>query len=272
MKKRTHQALSAGVKKTSRFFLINNIILKINNDVTLLTESGKEIPLRKSDLFFIGRGQYVDFITSNTSDVVDVRILVLNDRVLNSIIKKMSLSVIGHCNDSDVNNFYSINNDNYVDMVFEYLCSGAGQIDILKEFSLMLLLSFFSLNKSFYTSLQKSLYVDFKGKVHCLISDNLHESWSVNKVAKLLNVSSATLKRKLLMENTTFTNIFLDIRMNNAFNLLRTTSLSISQISHNSGFRSASHFCSCFKNYFGLSPGKMQKQLKKQLKLNFFEL
>lgn len=79
MKKRTHQTLSAGVIKISRFFLKNNIILKINNDVTLLTESGKEIPLRKSDLFFIRRGQYVDFITSNTSDVVDVRILVLND-------------------------------------------------------------------------------------------------------------------------------------------------------------------------------------------------
>ncbi|HGB4055711.1 TPA: helix-turn-helix transcriptional regulator, partial [Salmonella enterica subsp. enterica serovar Adelaide] len=160
----------------------------------------------------------------------------------------------------------------YVDMIFEYLCSGVGQRNILKELSLMLLLSFFSLNESFYNSLRQSLYVDFKSKVHCLISENLHEPWSVNKVAKLLNVSSATLKRKLLMENTTFTNIFLDIRMNNALNLLRTTSLSISQISRNSGFRSASHFCSCFKNYFGLSPGKMQKQLKKQFKLNFFEL
>lgn len=272
MKKRTHQTLSVGVIKISRFFLKNNIIFKINNDITLLTESGREVPLRKNDLFFIGRGQYVDLITSNTFDVVEVKILVLNDRILNSIIKKMSLSIIDHCNDYDVNNFYSINNDNYVGMIFEYLCSGVGQRDILKEFSLMLLLSFFSLNKGFYTSLQQSLYVDFKCKLHCLISENLHKSWSVNKVAKLLNVSSATLKRKLLMENTTFTDIFLDIRMNNAFILLRTTSLSISQISRNSGFCSVSHFCSCFRNYFGLPPGKMQKQLKKQLKLNFFEL
>lgn len=272
MKKRTHEIFSEGVKNISRFFLKNNIIVKTDNDITLLTESGREIPLKKSELSFIGKGHYVEFVTSNKFDAVEVKILVLNDRVINSIIKKMSLSVIELCNDSDVNNLYSINNDNYVDMIFEYLCSEVGQRDILKEFSLMLLLSFFSLNKSFYTSLQKSLHVDFKGKVHCLISDNLHESWNVNKVARLLNVSSATLKRKLLMENTTFTTIFLDVRMNNAFNLLRTTSLSVSQISRHSGFYSVSHFCSCFKNYFGLSPGKMQKKIKTQLKLNFFEL
>ncbi|HGB4837991.1 TPA: hypothetical protein ACIVKX_002862, partial [Salmonella enterica subsp. enterica serovar Jangwani] len=102
MKKRPHQTLSVGVINISRFFLKNNIIIKINNDITLSTESGRNVLLRKSDLFFIGRGQYVDFITSNTFDVVEAKILVLNDRILNSIIKKMSLSVIEHCNDSDV--------------------------------------------------------------------------------------------------------------------------------------------------------------------------
>ncbi|MGG7668399.1 helix-turn-helix domain-containing protein [Yersinia entomophaga] len=129
------------------------------------------------------------------------------------------------------------------------------------------LLSFFLSEQGFIKSLERVLNISYRERVYSIIYDNLHAGCNLNKAADLLGISSATLKRKLQMENTTFTAILLDVRMNHALSLLRNSSLSISQVSYKSGFYSVSNFCSKFKRYFGLSPKQVSKKLTKNIKL-----
>lgn len=50
----------------------------------------------------------------------------------------------------------------------------------------------------------------------------------------------------------------IQIRLNNAGNLLKNTSLSIAEIAEKSGFQSPSNFIAYFKKYFGITPKKFR--------------
>jgi transcriptional regulator GlxA family with amidase domain len=46
------------------------------------------------------------------------------------------------------------------------------------------------------------------------------------------------------------------VRLQKAIELLRTTSLPVSEVAFDCGFHSVAYFSKCFHDYFGFSPGK----------------
>ena len=73
-------------------------------------------------------------------------------------------------------------------------------------------------------------------------------------IAGKMNVSVKTLQRQLQRFNTNFSSLLKSNKMKYALNLLRAKKLSLTQISFELGFNSASSFSRAFKKWTGISP------------------
>ncbi|WP_236942666.1 helix-turn-helix transcriptional regulator [Ewingella americana] len=71
-------------------------------------------------------------------------------------------------------------------------------------------------------------------------------------------MSEATLRRRLVEEQTSFRTLLQDIRMHHAMTLLQTTRWSLSQIADACGYRASSRFSLRFKQRFGCSPADIR--------------
>jgi AraC-like DNA-binding protein len=85
---------------------------------------------------------------------------------------------------------------------------------------------------------------------------------NVIEIAEQLNFSSATLTRKLKAENTSFMEIKDRIRKQTALSLLRTSEISVAEISYLVDFSEASAFTRAFKKWMGMSPAEYRANHK----------
>ncbi|MFB9933226.1 helix-turn-helix transcriptional regulator [Photobacterium aphoticum] len=97
-------------------------------------------------------------------------------------------------------------------------------------------------------------------KIQPLIRDELQRKWSTSEICAQLYISSASLYRALKAENTSFTEILTNERLNAAKILLKKTHKSIDQISYECGFQSQSYFAKKFKAKFHISPTAFRKK------------
>ncbi|CAH7100820.1 AraC family transcriptional regulator [Vibrio chagasii] len=91
-------------------------------------------------------------------------------------------------------------------------------------------------------------------RVHRLISKKIQYRWTAEEISKNLNMSKATLMRRISQENTTLSDLILSARMNKAAYLLLKKNHPIKKVAHLTGFSSASYFCKKFKETYGNSP------------------
>jgi AraC-like DNA-binding protein len=75
-------------------------------------------------------------------------------------------------------------------------------------------------------------------------------------VAKQICTTVRTLNRKLSAEGTSFTQILDDVRCNLSSEYLRTTKLSIDDISELVGFSDAANFRHAFRRWTGSTPAR----------------
>jgi AraC-like DNA-binding protein len=78
--------------------------------------------------------------------------------------------------------------------------------------------------------------------------------WTLGHAARSFNMSEATLRRKLAAENTGFSEILSDTRMNRALGLIQTTTLPMAHVALEVGYDSPSQFAARFKERFGVNP------------------
>jgi AraC-like DNA-binding protein len=79
-------------------------------------------------------------------------------------------------------------------------------------------------------------------------------SFSPEKAAKALGMSSSTLNRRLREENYSFGQISTTVRMNMADRYLSETGLSIAEIAYRLGYADQSSFSTAYKRWKGQSP------------------
>lgn len=78
-----------------------------------------------------------------------------------------------------------------------------------------------------------------------------------------LYISESLLKKKLKQEQTTFSQILLDARMQHAKNLIRVEG-SVNKIAEQCGYASTSYFIYAFRKHFGNSPKRVSKEYRCQ--------
>ncbi|ACE89322.1 AraC family transcriptional regulator [Rhizobium phaseoli] len=87
-----------------------------------------------------------------------------------------------------------------------------------------------------------------------MIESDTAFDWTLRHAARAFNMSEATLRRKLAAENTGFSEILSDTRMNRALALVQTTTLPMAQVALEVGYDSPSQFSARFKERFGVNP------------------
>lgn len=87
------------------------------------------------------------------------------------------------------------------------------------------------------------------------IENNFLDSLTLEQIAKISNLSPRHFSRLFAASyHTTPGNYILSLRMQHAGNLLKNTTLPISEIAFQSGFNDSNYFSRQFRNYFGISP------------------
>lgn len=94
----------------------------------------------------------------------------------------------------------------------------------------------------------------FVERVRRILVADPSENWLAGDVAHRLATSEATLRRHLMAENTTFSDLLADIRMSHALALLQSTDYPIGHIALEVGYESASRFAIRFRKRFGFAP------------------
>jgi AraC-like DNA-binding protein len=97
-------------------------------------------------------------------------------------------------------------------------------------------------------------HADVSAKVRALITGRLDTEWTASRIASALAVSEATLRRRLVAEGASLTQLVLDARMATALTLLQATTQPVSSIALSVGYESPSRFAVRFRQRFGFAP------------------
>lgn len=86
------------------------------------------------------------------------------------------------------------------------------------------------------------------------------ENFGVNELAHELGISHQILRRRLrAITNKTINQFIREIRLNRALELLKNGSFTASEVAYKVGFSSPAYFNTCFHEFFGYSPGQVNK-------------
>ncbi|GDO98895.1 helix-turn-helix domain-containing protein [Escherichia coli] len=94
----------------------------------------------------------------------------------------------------------------------------------------------------------------YSARVKGIISTDLSRAWMLGEVAGRLCISESLLKKKLQEEQTSFSQLLLKERMQNAAQLLSVGRFSISRVAEQCGYASTSYFIAVFRRYYGIPP------------------
>jgi AraC-like DNA-binding protein len=115
---------------------------------------------------------------------------------------------------------------------------------------------------SFLRNAPQSVFVRFRNRegysfrVHEILRSYAYDSWpTLERLAADFGMSLSSLRRALSREGFTYKQLKDGLRRAIAFERLRSTSLSISDIAHEVGFHEPSAFHRAFKQWTGESPG-----------------
>ena len=92
------------------------------------------------------------------------------------------------------------------------------------------------------------------GEVYQIITSTPGHSPTMERVARRIGTTVRTLNRKLTAEETSFTQILDDVRCKFATEYLRSTKLSVDDISELVGFSDAANFRHAFRRWTGSTP------------------
>ncbi|MFP1558843.1 transcriptional regulator YdeO [Escherichia coli] len=129
------------------------------------------------------------------------------------------------------------------------------------ELLLFSCLSIFAACKGFITLLTNGVLSVSGSDKYCQ-----HEAGApmeAKDICDCLYISESLLKQKLKQEQTTFSQILLDARMQHAKNLIRVEG-SVNKIAEQCGYASTSYFIYAFRKHFGNSPKRVSKEYRCQ--------
>ncbi|MBE9509811.1 MAG: helix-turn-helix domain-containing protein, partial [Bacteroidetes bacterium] len=103
---------------------------------------------------------------------------------------------------------------------------------------------------------------DFLSKITEIIVENIsNERFGVSELAHEIGMSRSNLLRKVKkLSKISVSQFIRQVRLKHAMEMLRQTSLTVSEVSYKVGFSSISYFIKCFHDYYGYPPGEVGKR------------
>ncbi|MCB0630286.1 MAG: helix-turn-helix domain-containing protein [Saprospiraceae bacterium] len=108
----------------------------------------------------------------------------------------------------------------------------------------------------------KSIEGDFIEQAASIILENVsNEQFGVSELAAAMSMSRSNLLRKVKKYTRLSPSLFIrQVRLKKGMEMLRQTSLTVSEVSYQVGFGSTSYFIKCFREYYGYPPGEVGKR------------
>ncbi|MCK5867186.1 MAG: helix-turn-helix domain-containing protein, partial [Mycoplasmataceae bacterium] len=108
---------------------------------------------------------------------------------------------------------------------------------------------------------------EFLADINELIEKNLSDDqFGVSRLAREMGMSRSNLHRKIhSVANVSVSQFLRNKRLQKAQELLRETSLTVSEIAYNVGFSNPSYFSKCFHDLYGYPPGEAGNQNKTKI-------
>lgn len=115
---------------------------------------------------------------------------------------------------------------------------------------------------------------DFISQITAIVEDNLsNEQFGVSELADALHMSRSNLLRKVKhLTNLSVSQFIREVRLRHSMDMLRRSSLTVSEIAHQVGFGSTSYFIKCFREYYGYPPGEANKRTETESEVNDLDL
>ncbi|MCD4676917.1 MAG: helix-turn-helix domain-containing protein, partial [Desulfobacula sp.] len=103
---------------------------------------------------------------------------------------------------------------------------------------------------------------DFLSKITEIIEENISDNqFGVSMLAREVGMSRSNLLRKIKKLTKISVSQFINqVRLKNAMDMLKQTSVTVSEVSYEVGFSSTSYFIKCFRDYYGYPPGEVGKR------------
>lgn len=95
-------------------------------------------------------------------------------------------------------------------------------------------------------------------RVQQLIMLHPAQEWTVEMMARQLNLGASTLRRQLDKEGQSFRELLEQVRLNTALGMIQTSKQAIGQIAQQCGYASASRFSARFQQQFGIKPMQLR--------------
>lgn len=97
-------------------------------------------------------------------------------------------------------------------------------------------------------------------KVRDAVVDSIGSEQKIENIAHQLAVTERTLRRRLTDEGTNFRDLYTDVRMTLARELLATTGLNVETVAWRVGYSEPASFVRAFSKKFGKTPGEVRKE------------
>ena len=158
--------------------------------------------------------------------------------------------------------------------IFKYAANLSHKSDLscaekLRKRSLMLaLMSLFLDDQNFIPLLMRILHPDITTRVCAVINSNIANDWSLTLIASELLMSPSLLKKKLQAEQTTYSQLLTECRMQQALKLLRCDDYAVKKTAILCGYKSVSYFIAVFRKHFGITPTEYQDKRQHHHDLN----
>ena len=108
----------------------------------------------------------------------------------------------------------------------------------------------------------RSIENDFLNRITGIIKENIsNEKFGVSELAREIGMSRSNLLRKVKkLTKLSVSQFIRQVRLKNAIEILRQTSLTVSEVTYKVGFSSTSYFIKCFRDYYGYPPGEVGRR------------
>ena len=103
---------------------------------------------------------------------------------------------------------------------------------------------------------------DFLSQITAVVEKNIaNEQFGVTELANEMNMSRSNLLRKVKkLTNLSVSQLISQVRLKRGMEMMRKSTLNVSEVSHQVGFSSTSYFIKCFREYYGYPPGEVGKR------------
>ena len=244
------------------YYTIDHRIVRIRNAVGYVYIGRNKFDITKSCVIYIPSHEKIrSNITAFPNSKIEIDLMIIENSMFSKSVNRLGFDI-----PEDGNNYKSklvFHNeddlDSIVDAVIEINNTGICHKNIVLEslvYSLIHWIAKNSYSKHFISNL---LWKRVADQIVDMVNNNLSYKWKLNDLADKMNMSTATLQRKLKDESVDFSHLLQQARLKKAKSFLISTNISISQIAEQCGFESSSYFSSVFKKANNMSPSQYRK-------------